>query len=116
MIRSCRALLYWMVKSSDHLLGVLAGRFHRRHARPVLPGGRLEEGAVDLHLHVAREEPGEDRHRIGLVDVVRGRPLAGGLAPPGGSMGRSRSAVTRWTAAERNSLNTSQTSSTSSPR
>src|SRR5262249_56731997 len=54
----------------DHLLGVLGGRLHRRHASAVLAGQRLHQSAVDLHAHVARQQVAQNAARARLVDVV----------------------------------------------
>ena len=48
-MRSWRALLYWIVRTLDHLLGVLGRGFHGRHAGAVLAGHRFHQRAVDLH-------------------------------------------------------------------
>jgi hypothetical protein len=52
----------------DHLAGVLGRRLHRGHARGVLGGLRLEQHAVDLEGHVAREELLEDLLGRGLEE------------------------------------------------
>jgi hypothetical protein len=37
-------------KTFDHLCGVVRRRFHRRHSRSLLRGGRFEKRPVDLSL------------------------------------------------------------------
>src|SRR5438128_2169651 len=54
----------------DELAGALRRASHRRHARALLGGRRLEQRAVELRLEVDREQAGEDLLRLGLVDEV----------------------------------------------
>src|SRR5512145_1991599 len=61
----------------DQLLGVLGGGFHGRHPRPVLPRRGFQQRVVELGLDVPRQERVEDGRRIGLVQVIDARALAG---------------------------------------
>src|SRR3954447_10556463 len=57
----------------DELAGVLGGVAHRGHARAVLGGGGLQQGAVDRDLHVVGHQALEDLLRVGLVLDERAR-------------------------------------------
>ena len=59
----------------DHVRRVLRRRFHRRHARALFGGGRLEQDAVELKLDVLRQQVVEDLLRARLVEVVDRRLL-----------------------------------------
>ena len=63
-----RARFMASVSDADHLLGAVAGVAHGRHARALLAGARLEQGAVDRDLDVGGQQPLEDLRRVGLVD------------------------------------------------
>src|SRR5690348_13662411 len=60
------------VKRIDHLAGVACRIVHCRHACALLRSGVLEEGGIELHGEVARQEIGENLGllRLELVDPL----------------------------------------------
>src|SRR4051794_9020659 len=56
---------------ADHLLGVLGGVAHRRHPRPQLRSGGLEQRPVNRDRHVLRNQPRQQLLGVGLVDPLR---------------------------------------------
>src|SRR4029079_1166241 len=72
LARDCRLtdLVHVERQVLDHVRRVPRRRVHRRHLCREERRVRLEQGAVDLHLHVTRQQRVEDALRTRLVQIV----------------------------------------------